>query len=54
MDAPEDDPKAIFLAYFLAVFQQLAGATIINIYSPEIAQAFWPSMHRFVPVFLNL
>ena len=39
---PSDHWRAIFIAIFLAIFQQLSGVNIIQIYGTELAKGFAP------------
>ena len=50
---PSDNPKAVFLAITLQMFQQLTGVNVLVIYGNELALSFLPQLQHTFPLMIN-
>ena len=53
MKYPKDIPKAKFLAFWMELFQNLAGIYVVTLYGRQLAAVALPDFEKILPVLLN-
>lgn len=50
---PRDIPKAKFLAFWMEIFQNLAGVYVVSLYGRQLAAVAMPDFKLVLPLLLN-